>query len=358
MPPSLLVLFNQPVLPVEHPDANSEHDIHLTVENTVRVLVAAGFAVRQLGIDYDPRPLLDELRDHRPDAVFNLFEGLATQTGTEVSVAALLEWLNVSFTGSTSPALCIGRDKIRTKHLVSAVGLNTPEYAIVEEFPVPAWGHGWPAIVKPACQDGSVGIDQGSVVTSQEQLEQRVNYVLEKYGGPVLIERFINGREFHVNLIEDCPGQTQGRPLIVVPPAEIAYESKKPGMWPIYSFAAKWEYLGEEYKAAPLKSGIVLPDETAARLHELATRTFHLLQCRDYVRLDVRMTDDGTFYILEVNPNPYLNSPTLIEGLEIIGRTHERFIVDLALAAIARGGTHVPDSVIRVPVGVSTAMDD
>lgn len=358
MPPRVLVLFNQPVLPLDHPDANSEHDIHLTVENTVKILKAAGFDVRQLGIDYDPRPLLDELRDHRPDAVYNLFEGLATQTGTEVSVAALLEWLNVPFTGSGSMALCVGRDKIRTKHLVSAVGLRTPEYAIVEEPPVPPWPHGWPAIVKPATQDGSVGIDQGAVVTSQDQLDQRVKYVMEKYGAPIIIERFINGREFHVNVIEDCPAQTRGRPLIVVPPAEIAYDPKNAKLWPIYSFAAKWEYLGEEYKAAPLKSGVVLSDDQAAKLHDLSVRTFRLLQCQDYARLDVRTAADGTFYILEVNPNPYLNSPTLIEGLEIIGRTHERFVVDLALAAIARGGKTVPEGVIRVPVGVSTAMDD
>src|SRR5262249_39234874 len=95
MTPRILVLYNQPVLPTDHPDAESEHDVLDTVADTVKILDAAGFDVRQLGIDYDPRPLLDELRDRRPDAVFNLFEGIATQPGTEVSVAALLEWLGV-----------------------------------------------------------------------------------------------------------------------------------------------------------------------------------------------------------------------------------------------------------------------
>ncbi len=123
MRPRILILYNKPVLPLDHPDAGSEHDIIDTAANTAHVLKAAGFDVGQLGINYDPRPLLDEVRLNRPAAVFNLFEGLATQTGTEVSVAALLEWLNLPFTGSPSASLALGRDKVRTKHLLAAADL-------------------------------------------------------------------------------------------------------------------------------------------------------------------------------------------------------------------------------------------
>ncbi|HJZ60141.1 MAG TPA: hypothetical protein VKE74_34685 [Gemmataceae bacterium] len=353
MPPRILVLYNEPVLPPEHPDAGSEHDVLDTVTNTVRVLTAAGFAVRRLGINYDPRPLLDELRDHRPDAIFNLFEGLATQTGTEGSVAALLEWLNVPFTGSPSVALALGRDKVRTKHLLSAAGLITPDYAVIDRLPVPKWDCEWPAIVKPAYQDASVGIDQRSVVTTQEQLEERVRYILSAYGPPVLVERFVFGREFHVNLIEDGPGEGPGRPLIVLPLAEIEFDRRDPDRWPIYSFNAKWFEDSDEHKAAPLRAPVEIPPEPAARLRDLSARAFRLLQCRDYARLDVRMAADGTFHVLEVNPNPYLNSLALVNGLLAIGRTHEQLLVDLALNAIARGGACVPEGAIRVPFGVS-----
>ena len=92
--PPVLVLYNKPVLPPNHPEAGSEYDILETVADTSKILVAAGFGVRQIGVDRDPRPLLDELREYPPLAVFNLFEGLATQPGTEVSAAALLEWLD------------------------------------------------------------------------------------------------------------------------------------------------------------------------------------------------------------------------------------------------------------------------
>lgn len=354
-PPSILVLYNEPVLPLDHPDAGSEHDILDTMANTARVLEAAGFAVRRLGINFNPQPLLDELRDHRPDAVFNLFEGIATQTATEVAVAAMLEWLNIPFTGSPSPCLSLGRDKIRTKHLLSAAGLCTPDYLVIDRSPVPKWGRGWPAIVKPACQDASVGIDQGSVVTTQRQFEQRVRHVLKTYGPPVLAERFVHGREFHVNVIENGPGDDPHRPVIVLPLAEIGFEHTNPDHWPIYTFTAKWDMDSDEYKATPLRTRVELPEEADARLRDLAARAFHLLQCRDYARLDVRMSDDGAFHILELNPNPYLDSQALIIGLDAIGRTHERLIVDLALGAIARGGKAVPAGAITVPVGVSAA---
>src|SRR5262245_6728173 len=176
-PPSVLVLYNEPVLPRDHPDAESEYDVLETLADVVKVLTAAGFAVRTLGINYDPQPLLDEVKRHRPDAVFNLFEGIPTRPGTEVSAAALLEWLGLPYTGCPSACLALGRDKVRSKHLLAATGLPTPAYVVIDRAPVPQWAGSWPAFVKPALEDASVGIDQGSVVTDQAQLAARVRYV-------------------------------------------------------------------------------------------------------------------------------------------------------------------------------------
>lgn len=352
MPSRILVLYNEPVLPADHPDAESEHDILETVEDTFKVLKAAGFETRRLGINYDPQPLLDELKRNPPDAVFNLFEGVPTQPGTEVSAAALLEWLNIPFTGCPSPALALGRDKIRTKHLLAGTGLPTAPYLVINELPVPRWRRGWPAIVKPAAQDASIGIDQGSVVKSQKELADRVGFVLEKYGPPVLIEKFIFGREFHVNMIED--GTAENRPLLVLPLAEIAFQ-ETPDRWPVYTFTAKWDMNSDEYRTSPLVAPVQIETAAFERLRDIAEKAFPLLECRDYARLDVRMTPDGSFSILEVNPNPYLNSLALVNGLMAIGRTHEQFLVELALGALARGGKQPSEGVIRVPVGVVTS---
>lgn len=349
--PSILVLYNEPVLPVDHPDAGSEHDILDTVNDTFKVLKAAGFEATRLGVNYDPQPLLDTLRKKKPDAVFNLFEGLATQTGTEVSAAALLEWLNVPFTGCPSPALALGRDKVRTKYILSAAGIPTPEFAVVESTPVPRWRRGWPAIVKPAYQDASVGIDQNSVVTSQKQLDERVKFVLSTYGPPVLVERFITGREFHVNMIEERAAAPDAPPR-VLPLCEIAFTGDTPGRWPVYTFTAKWHEQSDEYKTAPVRAPVEIPPDDFARLERIAQRAYRTLQCRDYARIDVRMDGRGEFYVLEMNPNPYLNSLALVNGLVAVGLTHEWLLVEMALAAIARGGKDVPAGAVKVPVGV------
>jgi D-alanine-D-alanine ligase len=348
-PPSVLVLYNEPVLPVDHPDYHSEYDILDTAADTFNVLKAAGFEAAKLGVNHDPRPLLDALKK-RPDAVFNLFEGIATQTGTEVGAASLLEWLNVPFTGCPSACLALGRDKVRTKYILSAAGLPTPEFVVIDEPPVPRWRRPWPAIVKPAYQDASVGITQQSVVTSQRQLDERVRHVLAAYGPPVLVERFVVGREFHVNMIEEraAPPNT---PPTVLPLCEIAFTNDTPGRWPIYSYTAKWHEGSDEYVASPVRAPVEIPADDFARLEGVAQRSFRVLGCRDYARIDVRMDADGRFYILEMNPNPYLNSLALVNGLLAVGRTHEQLLVEMALAAIARGGVEVPAGAVTVPAG-------
>jgi D-alanine-D-alanine ligase len=342
-PPNVLVLYNEPVLPAGHPDALSESDVLDTVADSVKVLRNAGFAIRQLGINFDPRPLLDELNANRPDAVFNLFEGVATQTATEVSVAALLEWLNIPFTGCPSLSIALGRDKIRTKYLLKAAGLPTPDFLVIDQLPVPTWNGSWPAIVKPALQDASVGIDQGSVVSDQAELSDRVRYILDKYGGPVLIEQFLSGREFHIHTIEE------NNEIEVLPLAEIVYQKTDKHKWPLYTFTAKWHMDSEEFRVCPLIAPVELPSEQMAALGDLSERAFRLLQCRDIARLDVRMSNEGAFHILEMNPNPYLNSIALVKGLEAVGCAHEQFVIEMTLNTIARGGKHVPPGTISIP---------
>ena len=349
--PSVLVLYNEPVLPPDHPDANSEHDIYDTVNDAFKVLTAAGFVATKLGINRDPQPLLDVLKRDRPDAVFNLFEGIATQTSTEVAAAALLEWLNVPFTGCPAAALALGRDKIRTKHVLAASGVPTPHYLVIDTLPVPKWDRGWPAIVKPAYQDASVGIEQSSVVTTQEQLESQVAHTLATYGPPVIVERYIQGREFHVNVVEPFDAGGIGEPVALAP-TEITFQKDEPGRWAVYTFTAKWHEQSDEYQGAVLRFPAELAEAEFARLARIAVRSFRALGCRDYARVDVRMDADGEFHILEVNPNPYLNSITLVDGLKAAGSSYERFVVELALAALACGGTTVPPGVISVPHGL------
>jgi len=334
-PPSVLVLFNEPVLPPDHPESASELDILETVADTAKTLTDAGFNVRKLGINLDPQPLLDEVKRWRPDVIFNLFEGVPTRPGSEVAVASLLEWLELSFTGCPSACLALARNKVAGKHLLASGGLPTARFLVVVDDTIPEWTLGWPAMVKPALQDASVGIDQGSVVADSGQLALRVRFLLDRFGPPVLVEEFIGGREFHVNVIEDGIGPS--RAITVLPFAEIAFREARPDWWPVYTYTAKWDETSAEYADCPVVAPVELPAEAAALLCDLASRAFRLFGCRDFARIDVRMTASGEFRVLEMNPNPYLISLTLVRGLEAVGRLHEQMVIAMVRAAIARG---------------------
>jgi D-alanine-D-alanine ligase len=327
----ILVLYNQPVLPREHPDADSEHEIFETVEVVCGHLKGADYDVSRLAVGRDPGVLLQALRRQRPDVVFNLFEGLADQGETEAHAAGLLEWLGIPYTGCPFSTLAIARNKALTKCLLQGAGLPTPGFFVVEELPVPPCDLEWPVIVKPANQDASIGLDQGSVVTDQERLDARVAALLENYGPPVLVEQYIRGREFNVGLVE-VPD------LRVLPPSETLFTETDPDYWPIVTYDAKWKPESREYQTTPPLYPAAVTPRLAEKLGDVGRRAFHLLGCRDYARVDCRVRN-GKPYILEVNPNPcYLPSAGFEGGLQSAGMSHSEFTVQLVQAALKRAG--------------------
>src|SRR5262245_33640165 len=332
--PRIVVVFNEPILPPEHPDAPSEREILDTVNSVSRKLRGSGFRVARLGIGNDLTALADGIMDLAPDAVFNLFEGLSNRPFTESVIAGMLEWLNVPFTGSPSGTLTLARDKQRTKHLLQGAGLPTAPFFPVDHLPVPKCKLSWPVIVKQANDDASCGIEQESVVQNQTELENRVELMLETYGGSILVEQFIDGREFLLSVVEGAPDQWGRCAPMVLPIAEIVF--KDPSLWPVYSYDAKWAITSNEYLSTPMEVPVILPHRQFDQLADIARRAHRLLGCRDYARVDLRMTPDGRPFILEVNPNPFIDSAALIEGMEAIGRVHDMFIADLARAALSR----------------------
>lgn len=327
----VLILYNEPVLPDDHVDSDAEQEVLFTADEVSGYLKKAGHEVAQLGVARDPRVLLDGVRKHRPEVIFNLFEGLGDTYETEAYLAGLLEWLGIPYTGSPPSALMLARSKHLTKQLLKGAGLPTPDFLVVERLPMPPCPLRWPVIVKPANQDASIGLDQGSVVTEPAQLERRVAWVLENYGAPVLVEQFIRGREFNMGLI--------GVPeLRVLPVAEILFLEKDPSIWPIVTYDAKWKPGCQEYEATPPVYPAKVTPRLAERLGQLAEEAFALLGCRDYARVDFRVLPSGQCYILEVNPNPDFSPLAgFAGGLKAAGLTHEQFTLDLVSATYQRG---------------------
>jgi D-alanine-D-alanine ligase len=326
----VLILYNQPVLPPHHPEAESEHEILDTVEVVAKALLAAEFHVSRLGIGHDPEALLHGLRTARPQAVFNLFEGTGDDGNTEAYVAGLLEWLGIPFTGSSCRTLSVARSKPLTKALLQGAGLPTPGFQVIDKLPMPECLLDWPVIIKPATQDASVGLDQGSVVTDQVRLQERVALLLQSYGPPVLVEQYIQGRELNVSLIEAPEPR-------VLPISEVLFTATEPGYWPIVTYDAKWRPGSRDYESTPAQYPAQVAPMLAEQLGAIGRQAFRLLGCRDYARVDFRVRASDEPLILEVNPNPDL-SPTagLTGGLTSAGLTHAQFTVDLMRAALAR----------------------
>jgi D-alanine-D-alanine ligase len=329
-PTRVLVLYNEPTLPAHHPDAESEHEILQTVDFVRQELLEADFEVHPLATSYEPEALIRNLRQLEPDVVFNLYEGTPEDGDSEGKVTGILEWLGLPFTGCPSLALLLARNKQITKQLLHGAGLPTPEFAVVNHLPVGDSSLEWPVIVKPALQDASVGLDQGSVVTSSRALEERVAHLLTAYGPPVLVEQYIAGREFNVSLIENPD-------LRVLPISEIVFDASDPGFWPIVTYDGKWKPGTRDFDATPPKFTSAIAPQLAEQLETLARQAFQVLGCRDYARVDFRVSDAGEPFILEVNPNPDYNPVAGLAGaLMTAGISHAAFTVNLVRVAQMR----------------------
>lgn len=334
--PRVLVLHNEPTLPADHPDADSEHDIVDTAIHIEKIVQAASLPVTRFGFIDRPDDLLEAFRSFKPDVIFNLYEGTAKWGNAESYVTGLLEMLRIPFTGSATQPLILSRSKALTKHLLIGAGLPTARfYSLGRDETVPVNNLGWPVIVKPCHEDASVGIDQKSVVCNQRDLESRVDYLRQSYGPDVIFEQFIVGREFHVAVWE-----RDGVPE-ALPFSEIFFhETEGPdALWPIVSFDAKWKENSRDYRATPVKNPADVTPELSRKVSAIAVKAFQLLGCRDYARIDFRVRDSVPF-ILEVNPNPCISPLAgVAEALASANTQFPDFVQSLLRAALRRGPT-------------------
>lgn len=330
-----VILYNEPTLPADHPDADSEHEIIYTVDETEKMLVASGYEVERLGAHVDPGRIISGLRELEPDVVFNLFEGVPEMSTTEAFAAGLLEWMGIPYTGCPFQCLVMARDKPLTKRLLQSARLPTPKFALIDRLPAKANRLGWPVIVKPACEDASVGVSQASVVTTDDDYRERVEYVFEEFGPPALIEQFIPGREFNIALYESPK-------LTVLPPYE--YTFTKANEWGIITYDSKWNTESKDFEATPPDYRPKIDPAVHKKLNRIAKKAYQLLGCRDLARVDVRVTPEGKPFIIEINPNPDF-SPVggLADCLETADLTLQVLAAQMVTNALERGANKMAE---------------
>jgi D-alanine-D-alanine ligase len=294
--------------------------------------------VRRIAIDADVTPVIESLRADSPDLIINIAESFGGKSALESNVAALLNLLGMRYTGSSPAGLIMAGDKTLTKKVLSFHGIRTPEFATVYRGALDWAGDiAFPLIVKPPQEDASLGITSGSVVHDLRDLFQRIDSLQSEYQQPVLVEQFIEGREFYVGVL----GNASARALPIIELDFSAFPADRPK---IASWEAKWgdagDARGAEYEGTRSVFPSELPADLERRLKEVAVEAFNALRLRDYGRIDLRVTPAEEIYVIEVNPNCYLERESEFaraaarDGLEyraLISR-----IVELAAARYSR----------------------
>jgi D-alanine-D-alanine ligase len=274
------------------------HDAATTLETSLR---GEGHPVTTITID---KPYLESLIDgHDPErvVVFNWCEELPGMPRSEPLVAYSLERLGFSFTGAPGDALATAWDKPRVKQLLERQRVPTPPWRVFTAPDVDGWDR-FPAIVKLAYEHCSLGVGTGAVVMSPDQLKARIGQTLDEYGEPVLVEEFIDGREFHVTVWGNGT-------LHMLPPAEMSFGAFDDVRDRLCTFDSKFSPASRHYKEIKLELPARLSPEEHAQLERAVTGAFWAVGCRDYARIDVRLRD-GVFYVLDVNPNSDMTAET------------------------------------------------
>jgi len=301
-------------------------------------LAECGHTSRRLAVDDAVQPLIDELTKDPPDLVFNLAESFRGKSALESNVAALLNLLDLRYTGSSPAGLILAGDKTLTKKVLAFHGIQSAKFATMYRGQSDWVGDiSFPLLVKPPQEDASLGITQKSVVNDVKELLDVISSTQQEYQSPVLVEEFIDGREFYVGVI----GNSKVEALPIV---ELDFSKFPAGLPKIASWEAKWgddgEEKGAQFEGTQSVFPTDLPEDLATKIQQVAIDSFQALRLRDYARIDIRVTPEGEVYVIEANPNCYLEQKSEFarsaqkSGLEypaLIAR-----IVELASARYSR----------------------
>jgi D-alanine-D-alanine ligase len=307
-------------------DHQEEFDSPATIEAIAKVLRGLGHDVHKLG---DGRELLQRLLADPPDFVFNFAEGQGISRSREARVPAVLEMLDIPYTGSDPLTMAVTLDKDCAKRLVASAGGAVPGGTLIAPGDdlcqvVRRAGVSFPAIVKPAWEGSSKGIRGKCLVERPEALPDAVASLWHDHRQPVLLEEFVLGDELTVGLVGNDPPSIIG--VMRVVPAQ-------PTQRFIYSLEVKRDYLRQVRYECPAP----LPPEIDSAVRDAALLAHRALGCRDVARIDFRLRD-GVPYFLEVNPLPGLNpeSSDLVILARLAGWSYEQLIEAIVKAALER----------------------
>jgi D-alanine-D-alanine ligase len=295
-----------------------------TVEAIEQSLVAEGNEVGYLPVLLDGK-WIEKLRKGKFDLAFNMCEGIDGIASLESAVIAVLELFKIPFTGASSytTAICLRKPVING--VLEKNGLPIPRFASIRRGE-PLVSVGYPAIVKPAAEDASLGVEQRSVVRNTRQLAERVGAMLELWD-EVIVQRYVDGREVNVGILGDA----------ALPIAEIDFGKMPRGRWRIVTYQSKWAPGSIDDIGGAPRCPARLPARVANEVRRVAVRAWKLAGGTGYGRVDMRIDANGQPWILEVNANPDIAPDAgLARMARVVGIEYAALIRNICELGLAR----------------------
>lgn len=303
----------------------TENDVH-------RALLENGYEVRLLGLYADVRPLLDEVREFKPDVIFNLMETFHQVAQWDKNITALIEMLKVPYTGASSAALFLCNDKGLCRKILRFHRLRGPRFHTFYR------GHKiWlpktiklPCVVKPLAEEASRGISNASIVDDEKSFIERVRMIHDSMKMDAIAEEYVEGRELYVGIIGD-------QRLRMLPPREMTFGQMAEDEPRIATYKAKWD---DAYrKRWGIKNDFAdnLDSVLQERIEDVCKRAYRALNIRSYARFDLRVTPAGQVCVIEPNVNPCIaKDDEIAQAAKKVGIAYPALIRMLVQQALRR----------------------
>ena len=319
----------------EDDEFNVEFEPEETIHHVKSGIEAAGWEYLHVEAD---ESCYESLKKHRPDLVFNRAEGVRGES-RESQIPAFCEMLGIPYVGSGVMANAIGLDKPTTKMILEYHGLKTAPFQVLSKADDRLRrGLKYPLILKPSHEGSSIGINWDNVVHDEEALRRKLAEMLDAYKQPILVEKFLDGREFSVGLVGNY---LDGEEPMVLPILEVDFSGFPSELGRVLGQKAKSVFDDSSNYKCPAK----IDEALRRRIEAHAKASFRALNCHDWARMDYRLDTDGELYFLEVNTLPGIDYD--VEGDELsfypmmwyaLGKKYPDMVRGVISAAMRRHG--------------------
>jgi D-alanine-D-alanine ligase len=275
--------------------------------------------------------------EEKPDIVFNIAEGLRG-INRESQIPSMLEMLNIPYTASDPLTLSTCLDKSRAKEILSFHNVSNPRFEVVNsKNELENSDITFPIILKPVAEGSSKGIFNSSLLRNISELNGSLDEQIKNYQQSFIAEEYLPGREFTVGILGN------GESAFVLPIVEINFDALPKNINPIYSYEAKWILDGPDNQIEMYKCPAVIDTDLTNEIEKIALNAYHVLQCKDWSRIDIRLDAAGKPNIIEVNPLPGIlpdpkNNSCLPKAARTAGFTYDELINHTLNSALVRYG--------------------